>query len=77
VSNRPDLVRLLIEGASESDIIYFFVNECGYTPTEAYELLDRTSIEFGTIRRISAKQLNDDITPERRRYLQELSLSDG
>ena len=73
---RADLVRLISEGASEADIIYFFVNERSYTPTEAYEMLDHVPIEFGIIRRIFSKQLNDNITPERRRYLQQLSLGD-
>jgi hypothetical protein len=76
VNNRRDLVQLISNGASEADIIYFFVNERQYTPTEAYEMLDRIPIEFGAIRRLTPKQLNDGITPERRRYLQDLSLSD-
>jgi hypothetical protein len=74
---RPDLVRLVSNGASEGDIVHFLIKSRNCTVADAYDLIERAGIEFGNLRgaRTSSRLLNDSISPERRKYLQELSTS--
>src|SRR6266478_2582802 len=69
-----ELAWLISQGLSEADIIYFFINDRGFTEAGAYDLLEQVGLEFGTHRAYSPHLLNDSITPERRKFLQELSI---
>ena len=75
MNHRPDLVRLITQGASEAEIVKYFQNERKLSQFESYALLEDAGIEFGRITNLAFRKLPDDgISEERRKYLQDLSL---
>jgi len=77
VTPRTWLVRLVSQGAPQAEIVRFLREELDLSQYEAYMLLDDSGVEFGRIGALLFRPVpKDDISDERRRYLQQLSLSD-
>ena len=77
MNHRAQLVKLVSQGASEKEIVNYFQGELRLSQYETYSLIEEAGIEFGRIGTVSgARRPDDGISEERRRYLQQLSLSD-
>jgi hypothetical protein len=67
--HRAELVELIANGASEADMVRYFVIHYELTRDEIYTLIRQNGISFRSSKRV------DDISEERRRFLQNLSLT--
>ena len=74
---RKWLVRLVSQGASQTQIIRFLQDELDLTQYEAFKLLEDGGLEFGRVGAPLFRPVpKDDISPERRRELQRMSLEE-
>lgn len=74
---RAHLVRLISQGASEAEVVRYLRDELDLSQYETYALIEDSGIEFGRIGAPLFRPVpKDDISDERRRYLQQLSLSE-
>ena len=69
---RADLVRLIADGTQLGDIIHHLTAQ-DFSYSEAHEFVRQCGVEFFVQRSVDA---HGDISPERKRALQDLSLTD-